>query len=143
MPTSSNPSFTFSIGGVANNSITAAASLDNFNNTYDEPGMFFAASDDVAKLAGYVQLLDAYRDAFKADCKFKGRFDYKDSAYEGAYDVYEACSGSSDTLLVLSARPQQYKTSMLVTVMVNIMSDNDAAALDEIMRTFDVIGTLP
>jgi hypothetical protein len=44
---------------------------------------------------------------------------------------------------VLSARPQQYKTSMLVTVIVNMLSDSDAAALDEIMRTFDVVGTLP
>ena len=70
-------------------SITAAASLDNFNNTYYEPGVFFAASDDVAKLAGYIQLLDAYRGSFESDCKFKGRNDYKDSAYEGAYDVYD------------------------------------------------------
>jgi len=124
-------------------SITAAASLDNFNNSYNEPGVFFAASDDVAKLAGYIQLLDLYRDSFKGDCKFKGRYDYKDSAYEGAYDVYEACAGASDTMVVLSARPQQYKTSMLVTVIVNILSDSDAAALDEIMRTFDVVGTLP
>ena len=124
-------------------SITAAASIDNFNNTYDEPGVFFAASDDVAKLAGYIQLLDAYRDSFKSDCEFKGRYDYKDTAYEGAYDVYESCSGSSDTMVVLSARPQEYKTSMLVTVIVNMLSDSDAAALDEIMRTFDVVGTLP
>ena len=124
-------------------SITAAASLDNFNNSYNEPGVFFAASDDVAKLAGYIQLLDLYRDSFKGDCKFKGRYDYKDSAYEGAYDVYEACAGASDTMVVLSARPQQYKTSMLVTVIVNILTDSDAAALDEIMRTFDVVGTLP
>jgi len=32
---------------------------------------------------------------------------------------------------------------MLVTVMVNIMSDADAAAFDEILRTFDVVGSLP
>ena len=124
-------------------SITAAASLDGFNNTYDEPGVFFAASDDVAKLAGYIQLLDAYRDVFRADCDYDGRYDYKDSAYEGAFDVYSKCAGSANTMVVLSARPQQYKTSMLVTVFVNMMSDSDAAALDEIMRTFDVVGTLP
>ncbi len=130
-------------GEIIGASITAAASLDGFNNTYSEPGVFFAVSDDVAKLAGYVELLDAYRDVFKGDCNYKGRYDYKDSAYEGAYDVYSQCAGASNTMVVLSARPQQYKTSMLVTVFVNLMSESDAAALDEIMRTFDVVGTLP
>ncbi|MBI4926353.1 MAG: trypsin-like peptidase domain-containing protein, partial [Anaerolineae bacterium] len=125
-------------GEVIGAAITAAPSVDAFNNTYEEPGVFFGASDDVAKLAGYVQLLDAYRDAFKGDCTFTGRYDYVDSAYEGAYDVFEGCAGANNTMVVLSARPQQYQTSMLVTVIVNLMSENDAAALDEILRTFDV-----
>jgi serine protease Do len=124
-------------------SITASASLDNFNNNWDEPGVFFGASNDVAKLAGYIQLLDAYQGIFRKDCEFKGRYDYKDTAYEGAYDIFSSCAGATNTLVVLAVRPQQNKTSMLLTVFVNMMSDQDAAALDEVLRTFDVIGTLP
>lgn len=130
-------------GDVIGASITAAASLDNFNNYWDEPGVFFAVSDDVARLAGYVQLLDVYRDLYRSDCEYGGRYDYEDSAFEGSYDVFSKCSGAANTLVVLAARPQQNKTSLLVTVVVNIMSDSDAAALDEILRTFDVVGTLP
>ena len=32
---------------------------------------------------------------------------------------------------------------MLIIVMVQMMTDADAAALDEILRTFDVVGVLP
>jgi serine protease Do len=129
--------------GIIGASITAAADLYNFTYTYDEPGVFFGVSDDVATLAGYIELLDAYRDLFSQDCRYEGREKYEDSAFEGSYDVYSGCAGSSNTLVVMSARPQVYKTSMLVSMFVNIMTDADIAALDEILRTFDVIGVLP
>jgi serine protease Do len=130
-------------GEIIGASITASADLQAFSDTYDEPGVFFGVSDDVAQLVGYAQLLDEYRTSFRADCTYKGRTPYKDSAFEGAYDLFTKCSGSSNTLLVLSARPQQNKTSFLVTILVNMRSDADLEALDEILRTFDVVGTLP
>lgn len=130
-------------GDIIGASITAAANLENFYNRYDEPGVFFGASDDIASLAGYIQLLDVYRESFSQDCAFDGRYDYVDSAFEGAYDVYTSCAGAYNTLVVVAARPIVYKTSMLVSVFVNIMSDADSAALDEILRTFDVVGVLP
>ena len=46
-------------------------------------------------------------------------------------------------MVVLTVRPIQNKTSFLATIMVQIMSDADLAALDEILATFDVVGTLP
>lgn len=130
-------------GDVIGASISAAANLDAFNNTYDEPGVFFGVSDDLATLVGYAQQLDFYRESFRSDCTYAGRSDYKDSAYEGAYDLFEKCGGSTSTLLVLSARPQQNKTSFLVTILVTMKTDADLAALDQILRTFDVVGTLP
>ncbi len=124
-------------------SITAAADLDAFNNTYTEPGVFFGVSDKVAELAGYIQLLDAYRSSYQSDCKLEGRYDYADSAFEGAYDVYSNCLGSGNTMVLLSARPIQNKTAFLSTVLINIMSDADLDALDEILATFDLVGSLP
>lgn len=124
-------------------SITAAADLDAFNQTYYEPGVYFGVSDDLAELGGYVQLLDIYRDVFKGECNLEGRYDYEDSAYEGAYDVYSGCAGTDNTMLVISARPIQNKTAFLLVVLVNIMTDSDLDALDEILATFDVVGTLP
>jgi serine protease Do len=129
-------------GEVIGAGIRAAASVDNFLNYYDEPGVFFGATDDIAQLGGYIELLDVYRESFSADCKLEGRQDYEDSAFKGAYDWYTNCAGTGNTLVVLSAKPLN-STSMLITVMVQMMTDADAAALDTILRTFDVIGSLP
>lgn len=130
-------------GDVIGSSITAAADLDAFNNTYGEPGMYFGVSNDLAKLGGYIQLLDLYRDTFKPDCNYKGRYDYEDSAFKGAYDWYDSCGGTTNNMIILSSRPKQNETSFLVIVMVNMMSDADANALDQILQTFDVVGQLP
>jgi len=122
--------------------ITAAASLQGFNDRYDEPGVFFGATDDIAQLGGYIQLLDVYRDTFRGDCKLDGRYDYEDTAFKGAYDLYTNCAGTQNTMVILSAKPLS-STSMLITVMVNLMTDADTKAFDEILRTFDVVGSLP
>lgn len=123
--------------------LTAAANLDRFYNYYDEPGVDFAVSDDVARLAGYIQLLDFYRESFSGDCRLDGRYSYEDSAFEGSYDVFTNCAGAQNTMVVLAARPIVNKTSMLVTVIFNIMTDADLDAFDEALRTFDVVGSLP
>ncbi len=130
-------------GEVIGASITAAANLANFNSSYNEPGVFFGVSDDLAKYVGYAQMLDEYRTAFRAECTYLGRTPYEDSAFEGAYDLFNKCGDSTSTLIVLSARPQQNKTSFLVTLLVQMQTDADLEALDEILRTFDVVGTLP
>ena len=130
-------------GDIIGASITAAASLDNFNAYYSEPGVFFGATDDIADLGGYIQLLDVYRDwAREDDCTFEYREDYEDPAFEGAFDVFSNCLDSEGVLVILSAKPHS-STSLLVLVMVQIMSDADLDALDEILNTFDVIGPLP
>ena len=124
-------------------SITAAANIEAFVGQYYEPGVFFGASDEIAKLGGYVQLLDVYRESYRVDCELNGRYDYSDSGFEGKYDVYSKCLGESNSLVVLTARPIQNKTSMLITLVVNMMSDTDFEALDEIIASFDVVGVLP
>ena len=130
-------------GDIIGASITAAASLDNFNAYYSEPGVFFGATDDIADLGGYIQLLDVYRDwAREDDCTFEYREDYEDPAFEGAFDVFSNCLDSEGVLVILSAKPHS-STSPLVLVLVQIMSDADLDALDEILNTFDVIGPLP
>jgi serine protease Do len=128
---------------VIGSSIVAAGNIDAFYNTFDEPGVFFGVSDDVARLAGYIQLLDVYRESFMSDCSLDGRYPYEDSGFLGSYDVFTSCGSTGSTIIVLAARPITNETSLLATVMVQILSDADLVALDEILRTFDVVGTLP
>lgn len=124
-------------------SITAAADVEAFTYEYYEPGVFFAASDEIAKLGGYVQLLDVYRESYRNDCELTGRYDYADSAFEGKYDLYTSCLGEENALFVLSARPINNPTSFLATLVVNMMTDADFEALDQILASFDVVGSLP
>jgi serine protease Do len=105
--------------------------------------VFFGVSNDIAQQSGYINLLDAYSDVFRKDCKFEGRFEYTDSAYEGKYEVFTGCSGAQNTLVILAARPQENKTAFLITVFVNMTSQADSTALDRILGSFDVIGQLP
>lgn len=123
--------------------ITASSDLEAFNYGYYQPGLFYAASDEIAKLGGYVQLLDVYRDIYSQDCELIGRYDYGDSAFEGKYDLYSSCLGEQNTLFVLSSRPINNPSSMLLVLVVNMITDSDFDALDQILATFDVVGYLP
>jgi serine protease Do len=123
--------------------ISAAADLDSFYNTWNESGVFFGASDDLAKLGGYVQLLDIRRDAYNQDCKLDGRYDYDDGYFRGKYDLFTNCAGQGTAFLVLSAVPVSDPQGMLILVEMQITQDADFDALDEILRSFDVVGVLP
>jgi serine protease Do len=130
-------------GDVIGAAISAAADLDRYNNNWDEPGVFFGVSKDIARLGGYVQVLDIRRESLSASCTFSSRNDYSDSAFEGKFDVFTDCKGAGNVYVVLSARPKNDPTAFLVLVEVNVMTDADLDALDHIYQTFDVVGSLP
>lgn len=130
-------------GDVIGAQITAASNLNYFNAYWDEPGVFFGVTDDIAQYGGYVEFLDIYRDVFSGSCDLDSRFDYEDSGFEGQYDLYTGCDGENNTLIVLSARPKNDQTAFLTIVIVNLMTDADLEALDNILNSFDVVGALP
>jgi serine protease Do len=124
--------------------IDAAANLDGFFSTWNEPGVEFSVSNDLAKLGGYVQLLDVVRQNFTDSCELDGRYDYDDGFYRGKYDLFKNCGGPGGSwFLVLSAVPSDNSQAFLILVDVQIQSDRDLDALDHILNTFDVVGTLP
>jgi serine protease Do len=125
-------------------SIWAAPDLQAFTDTWDVPGVMFDVSDDLARLGGYVQLLDYYREDYLKACKLDQRYDYEDSAFRGKYDLYENCGGpGGPTQILLTAVPKDNSNAYLIRVGVTIISDADWEAVDHIMATFDVIGSLP
>lgn len=123
--------------------ISAAANLDNYINTWTESGVFFGASDDLAELGGYVNLLDIRREAFIEDCKHEGRYDYEDAIYRGKYDLFENCGDSGNVFIVLTAVPNDNSQAFLILVEMQITKDADFDALDQILATFEVVGSLP
>ncbi|HZD56133.1 MAG TPA: S1C family serine protease [Anaerolineales bacterium] len=95
-------------------SISAAADLESFYNSWSESGVFFGASHKLARLAGYVQVLDAEREYFSQDCQLEGRYDYNDAMYRGKYDVWNNCGGTEATVIVISAVPKDNPTEYLI-----------------------------
>ncbi len=125
-------------------SIWAAPDLQAFADTWDVPGVMFDVSDDLARLGGYVQLLDYYREDYMEACKLDQRYDYEDSAFRGKYDLYNNCGGpGGPTQILLTAVPKDSSNAYLIRVGVTIISDADWEAVDHILATFDVIDTLP
>ena len=124
--------------------IAAAPDLDGFYGTWEAPGVFFAASDDLARWGGYIQLLDFYRPDFAAACELDGRYDYNDGYYRGKYDYFVKCGGSGGAdFLILTAVPIDTSVKLLILVEVQILSTADVNALDRILATFDVVGAIP
>jgi serine protease Do len=130
-------------GETIGSTISAAANLDAYINSWSESGVFFGASDDLAKLGGYVNLLDVRRDFLIDECKYDTRYDYEDVAFRGKYDLYENCGGSGNVYIVLTAVPINDPQAFLVLVEMQITKDSDFEALDQILATFDVVGSLP
>jgi len=126
-------------------SLVASANLDAFNNTWEEPGVWLAASEDWGRLGGYAQLLDGVRDWYRDECQLNGTYDYgaDDPYYEGKYDLWEDCGNQDTAMFVLAVRPKADPTAFLVLLQMQIVSESDLEALDQILLTFDVVGNLP
>lgn len=114
-------------------SVTAATNLDNFYSTWTTPGMFFGAS---TQLADYSQdeLLDFFD--YSDSCTNGGRDVYEDALYSGSYDLWQECGGTDTVYIVVSAKPESGAYSIVVSIQV--VTDADLAALDQILNTFVV-----
>jgi serine protease Do len=131
-------------GDVVGGMISAAPDLDAFWSSWDSSGMVFGASDDNAKLAGYIQVLDFYREDYIGSCELEGRYDYEDSLYRGKYDFFEKCGGSGGSdVMLLSAVSKDDQFAYLIVVVVQMMTEADVDALENILNSFQVIGALP
>ena len=125
----------------ASPSITASASLDNYNNTYDESGVFFAASKRLGEIGGYIQLLDGMRGWHEDSCSLEGTYDYgsgdyEDPLYEGKFDLWENCGPNQNLVVVLAARPKANPTAYLLVLEVVITKDADLDAFGRILQSF-------
>jgi serine protease Do len=121
-------------------SISAAADLDAYLNTWDESGVFFAASSDMGRTGGYMQLLEGVQDWYRGECRLDSAANYSDELYEGRYQLWKNCGPNRTYSLVLTARPKVNKTAFLILLDVRITKDADLDAIDRILNTFVVSG---
>ncbi len=119
--------------------LVAAPSLDDFYD-WTGPGVDFSASRQWGDIGGYLQLLDGTEHWYIDDCEKDERGDYEDEIFEGAYDWW-MCEYVD--IVVIAVRPIADPTAYLALIQINLQTEADYDALDEISATFDVINSLP
>ncbi|MGE5224604.1 MAG: trypsin-like peptidase domain-containing protein [Omnitrophica WOR_2 bacterium] len=127
-------------------SISATTNFDDYNN-YHAPGVFFTASDRLAEIGGFVELLDGVTSWYENDCKKDktlwrqdyGEGNYYDPYYEGKFDVWKDCKGTDTQVMVLAARPKANPTAYLILVEIRFSTQEDLDRLSHVLDTFEVI----
>lgn len=110
--------------------VDASPDLDGFNNSFGTPGVSFKVSDSLG--SSVTDLADAVD--LSSNCTYGGREDYSDGFYTGVADFWENCGSAGSTFLVLVAQPAD--ASYLVALEVNMVSEADNTALQQILDTF-------
>lgn len=120
--------------------ISAAPSLQAFNESYNAPGMFFGASAEFAKYGGYVQFLDFYTgpDGFnyQKNCTYRTgqRYNYNDGLYRGKFDYFYNCGGQGGyDAYVLSAVSIENQGAYIILIIVQV-PPGDGVNIDPITQ---------
>jgi serine protease Do len=131
-------------GEVIGAAISASADLTTFWDSWLGSGMYFYVTDEFDRLGGDVGLLDTYRAGYIDDCGDGGRREFENLNYRGQYDIFFGCGDSSGPLLVvLTAVPKEDPAAFIVFIGVQATREADLDALDQVLRSFQVIGALP
>ncbi len=112
--------------------VSASPNLDDFWSTWTTPGVFFGASTTLELTEE--ELLDSFD--YSDSCTYGGRDVYEDPLYTGYYDIWATCDGTDSLYIVLAAVPES--RSFLILVTVQVVTDADLDALDNILNTFIV-----
>lgn len=131
-------------GKVVGAAVMASPDQEAFKAAHDTPGVFFGASAQLAGEYDPAALLDRVNDSdvFQTSkCSFVERKDYQDPLYNGAYDVFANCDGTESGLVLVAAQPED--KAYIALLMVRLIDDADAAVLDHVLDTFQVVGALP
>ncbi len=124
-------------------SITASTDFELYNQ-FAAPGVFFAASDRMGEIGGFVNLLDGVEGWYNKDCRRDGdnwHVKYDDSLYEGMYNVWKNCGTQKTNVFILGARPKSDPDAFLILVEIRYSTEADLDALAQILKTFRVIGS--
>lgn len=120
-------------------SITAARDVDSYWNDWKEPGVFFGVSEELTQVTDIAGLLENVRTALSLDtaCEFVGRFDYSDPLYAGQYDQFDNCGGEDVLYISLAVLPED--GAFMISVQIQLLTQQDAEVLDRILNSFIVL----
>jgi serine protease Do len=120
--------------------ITAAPSIQDWNNSYAVPGAFFGASNEFAKYGGYIQFLDFYTGPngfdYRGNCTYSSgqRYDYDDGVYRGKFDYFYNCGGQGGyDAYVLSAVSKENQGAYIIIIAAQVPA-GDGQNVDTIVQ---------
>jgi serine protease Do len=125
-------------GDVLGASLQASTNLRGFYDSYTVPGIAMFASTQLAASA-MGDLLDLFD--FTGSCAYDGRSPYSDPVFKGSYDLYTDCDNTGNVLIVLAAEPEDRSYAVILIGQAATSADLDA--IDHVLDTFNVVGTLP
>jgi serine protease Do len=114
--------------------IVAAPDLARYNTSYAVPGVDFAASLGSGRYTTS-RLLDDIGPS--EECRSAGRERYDDGLYIGELEVWEQCAGTGARVVTIAAEPEGKE--FVALLFVQLVSQADGEALDEIIATFRVL----
>ena len=118
--------------------LSASTNIADFQAGRFVPGVFMGVFSGHAKRS-VASLLDTEKVDFGKRCKLTGRRPYKDQFYVGNVDDYTQCGGSQQRSLVSVVESADGSTVLL---RVNVASDADVAAANQIFASFQVLGNV-
>jgi len=125
------------------NSIWAAPSISDYTDTWNTPGVKFEATASVAAVGGQQAFLNDLTDGVDSACTLDEADTYSDNVFTGSYKLFGNCGGTTTSLLYLTAVPIDDPSALIIWLEVQIVSDSDWDAVDQILNSFNVISALP
>ena len=116
--------------------IAASPSLDTLYSSYSVPGLIMTALAEIPAAdipASIAQFAPSAGECAVDD----GLSDYDDGAFGGQYQLWSQCGGADAAFVVLIANAYSGQGSMVVAV--QLVSEADFGALNEIMATFNFV----
>jgi serine protease Do len=127
--------------GIERTDVRAAPDLSAFQEGWDVPGMILTASSGLIPSGASVEsVLDDFIASAEGVCSYAGRQPYEDPLYGGSFDVFTDCGGTTASYVVVAATPPD--GGFLVTVQVQVVAERDLEALDTILNSFVVTGSV-
>ncbi|MFO7631021.1 MAG: trypsin-like peptidase domain-containing protein, partial [Caldilinea sp.] len=119
---------------------SAAPDVQQFNDTWDTPGIFIGVSDSIAGVLSASEVLDFFD--LSDDCVYDDRYEYETSALAGQYDIWNDCGDiQGGTFVVMAATPLDADAPMIV-LYTNLPTPEDADLFGGLVNTLAVAGAV-
>jgi len=122
-------------------SFKVAPDLQEFDDTWETPGIFVAVSEELAAgVDGPEEVLDFFD--LGDDCVYDNRYEYATQTLAGAYDVWAECGGVADALFVILAATPNDADSPLVLLYTKLPTPADQQLFGGLVDSLTIAGAV-